>query len=191
MHVLKEVTTSSRIEGTQTNIAEAVQNEDLIDPEKREDWEEVQNYVTEMNETIDNLNSLPLSNLLLCNIHKILLQEVRGKFKNPGEFRRSQNWIGGASLKDAVFIPPHHNDLLDLMSDFEKFLHNDEVLLPYLIRIGIAHYQFETLHPFLNGNGRIGGFLITLYLVSKGLLVKPTLYLSDFFEKTNLFIMKI
>ena len=185
MHVLKEATQSSRIEGTQTKMDEALLDIEDIPVDKRNDWEEVQNYIRALEWSIDELKDLPISSRLILKTHKILMQGVRGEQKQPGEFRTSQNWIGGASINDAMFIPPTHDKVPELMGDLEKFLHNDAIYIPELLKLGLAHYQFETIHPFLDGNGRVGRLLIPLYLVSKEILNKPILYLSDFFERNR------
>ena len=184
-YVMKEVVTSSRIEGTNTNIEQAFSDELDINPEQRDDWRETAKYREAMNFALSELNKIPLSNRLIKKAHKILLSHVRGKTKNPGEFRRSQNWIGGATIDDAMFVPPSTEHVENLMSDLEKFLHNEQIGIPHLVKVAIAHYQFETIHPFLDGNGRIGRLMITLYLVSAGMLEKPLLYTSDFFEKNK------
>ena len=184
MYVAKEATQSSRIEGTRTSIEDTFKNANDLDPEERDDWAEVQNYINAISYAIDALEKLPLSNRLLRQIHEILMSGVRDEHKQPGQFRESQNWIG-VSLKNAAFIPPHHDHVPDLMGDLEAFLNADDLFVHPLVRIAIGHYQFETIHPFLDGNGRLGRLMISLYLASEGLLVKPALYLSDYFERNK------
>lgn len=185
MHVFKEATQSSRIEGTQTRMDEALLEREEVSAERRNDWEEVRNYVMAMDEAISAMESLPISSRLICLAHRVLMKGVRGHHKQPGEFRVSQNWIGGATIRDAIFVPPVHTSIPELMSDLEQFIHNDDIHLPELLRIALVHYQFETIHPFLDGNGRVGRMLIPLYLVSKSILKRPVLYLSDFLEKNR------
>jgi len=185
MHVLKEAKQSSKIEGTQTNMEDALLEKEDVALDKRDDWEEVQNYVAAMNEAVSKLQELPFSSRLVRETHATLMQGVRGKHKQPGDFRVSQNWIGGATIDDAVFVPPVHHSIGELMGDIEAFVHNNHQYFPELLKIALVHYQFETIHPFLDGNGRVGRLLITLYLVSKGILKRPVLYLSDFFERNR------
>lgn len=185
MHVAKEATQSSKIEDTKTEIEEAFLPEEDVAPERRDDWQEVHNYITAMHQSLEALSDLPFSNRLLCNAHQQLMQGVRGEHKTPGEFRRSQNWIGGSSPSNARFVPPYHENLAELMGDLEMFAHNRELHLPPLLKIALMHYQFETIHPFLDGNGRIGRLMIPLFLISEDILKQPVLYISDFLERNR------
>lgn len=182
MHVAREATLSSKIEGTQTRFEDAMKDEKDIPLEHRDDWKEVQNYIKALNFGIEKLKELPLCGRLVCNTHAYLMEGVRGKHKSPGQFRTSQNWIGGASINDASFVPPHQDYVPELMTDLDKFM-NEENPLPPIFKIAIIHYQFETIHPFLDGNGRVGRLMIPLYLMERKILKQPVLYLSDFFER--------
>lgn len=185
MYVRKEALISSQIEGTQCTL------DDVLDPELESnsnlDISDVINYVSATNYALERLKSLPLCNRLLREIHAKLMSNVRGQEKNPGEFRKSQNWIGAANcgLKDARYIPPNVEDMNQAMSDLEKYM-NENQDYDVLIRSALIHYQFETIHPFLDGNGRIGRLLILLYLMEQGLLTKPVIYVSYFLKKNQI-----
>lgn len=180
-YLRKEATHSSRIEGTQTELIDALFPEEEVPEVRRADWYEVMLHLKTAQSATEALKTLPISGRFMRNMHKSLMRKQPQN--TPGEFRRSQNWIGGSTLKDAIFVPPVPEEVPRLMGDLEKFLHNDKIQVPYLIRIGLAHYQFETIHPFLDGNGRIGRLLIVLYLISKNLLSRPILSFSKFCEK--------
>ena len=186
MHVKIEANKSSRIEGTKTTVEEDLLDVTDINPEKRDDWEEVQNYVKATNYGVERIKKgFPVCTRLIREIHRILMQGVRGEHKTPGEFRTSQNWIGGSMPSTAVYVPPPHTEVVECLSDFEKFINNGKIDTPDLIKIAILHYQFESIHPFLDGNGRIGRLLIPLYIQSKGMLEKPCLYISDYIERNK------
>ena len=186
MHVKIEANKSSRIEGTRTTVEEDLLDVTDINPEKRDDWEEVQNYVKATKYGIERIrDGFPVCTRLIREIHEILMQGVRGEYKTPGEFRVSQNWIGGSMPSTAVYVPPPHTEVTECLSDFEKFINNEEIDTPDLIKIAILHYQFESIHPFLDGNGRIGRLLIPLYIQSKGMLEKSCLYISDYIERNK------
>ncbi len=183
MYVRKEATLSSQIEGTQATFINVLKAEAKIeDLEAHKDVDEVLNYISAMNYGLERLDQIPLSLRLIREIHKILLRGVRGEWKTPGEFRTSQNWIGGVDLQTAKFIPPPHHEVMPLMGNLEEYMH-DNSLVPVLIKTGLIHAQFETVHPFLDGNGRIGRLLVTFYLCQQGVLRKQLLYLSAFFKE--------
>jgi Fic family protein len=185
MYVRKEAVLSSQIEGTQASISDLIKAEaDIFDAERPSDVAEVINYVDAMNHGIARLADLPLSRRLIQEIHAHLLRDARGSKMLPGELRTSQNWIGPANstLSNATYIPPPFHVAEESLGELEKFLHQEDHMPP-LLRIGLAHAQFETIHPFLDGNGRIGRLLITLFLFHQGLLQKPVLYLSYYFKE--------
>ena len=185
-YVRREAVLSSQIEGTQASLMDVLEYEASIrKPGRSGDVLEVLNYVDAVNYGLHRLNTLPVFRALLCEVHAVLIQGVRGgePGKTPGEFRRSQNWIGGSSPASALYVPPPHTDVDDAFSDLERFLHDGGGDIPPLIRIGLAHAQFETIHPFLDGNGRIGRLLIAFWLSENGLLRDPLLYLSLYFKE--------
>lgn len=187
MYVRKEAVLSSQIEGTQSSLNDVLEAEAAVfDPERPNDVGEVINYVTAMNHGLNRLAELPVSGRLIREIHARLLENVRGQEKNPGEFRTTQNWIGpvGCTLMDATFVPPPADRVSECISQLEGFIHNDDHI-PVLIKIGLIHAQFETIHPFLDGNGRVGRLLITFLLCENDVLIRPVLYISHYFKQNR------
>lgn len=184
MYVRKEALLSSQIEGTQSSLADLLRFENDRQPgaPQAADVEEVSNYVAAMDHGLRRIAELPVSTRLIREIHAVLLASGRGSSATPGEFRRSQNWIGGTRPGNARYVPPPPDRVVELMSDLERFVHDDRAVLPLLVKIGLIHVQFETIHPFLDGNGRVGRLLIALLLCSRGVLKKPMLYLSLYFK---------
>lgn len=185
MYVRKEATVSSQIEGTQATFIDVLKREAKVESsEIHKDVDEVINYIDAMNYGLERLKEFPLSLRLLREIHGKLLREVRGEGKHPGEFRTSQNWIGGPTIETAVFVPPPASEVMNLMGNLEEYLHRGGST-PVLLKTALMHAQFETIHPFLDGNGRIGRLLVTFFLCHEGVLHKPLLYLSDFFKRNR------
>ncbi|HPM40788.1 Fic family protein [Patescibacteria group bacterium] len=183
MYIRKEATLSSQVEGTQATFADVLNAEaNVEDLEIHKDVDEILNYINAINYGLKGLENLPLCLRLIKEIHKILLNGVRGEFKEPGEFKKSQNWIGGSTISRASFVPCPPQELDNALNNMEKFL-NSNANIPTLIKTGLIHVQFENIHPFLDGNGRIGRLLITFYLCQQGVLHKPLLYISEFFKK--------
>lgn len=185
-YVTAEALASSRIEGTQASLSEVLEAEADDEASSSVDVREVQNYIAAFDHARQRLSTLPLSSRLLREMHARLLRDVRGEEKDPGEFRRSQNWIGppGCTLDDATFVPPRHDpEMRDALADWERFLHERDHHLPPLVACAMAHYQFETIHPFLDGNGRLGRLVIVLYLMELDELPQPLLYVSPYFER--------
>ena len=183
MYVRKEAVLSSQIEGTQSTLSDLLRFEtEAVAGKPIDDIREVSNYVDAMMYGLERMKELPLSLRLIKEMHGRLLQSGRGAFKNPGEFRTSQNWIGGTRPGNAAYVPPPITELADCLNAFENFIHADTPGLPPLIKAGLLHVQFETIHPFLDGNGRLGRLLITLYLCSQGVMNQPLLYLSLYFK---------
>lgn len=185
MYVRKEALVSSQIEGTQSSLSDLLLFENAENPSVPvDDVEEVSNYIAALNHGLERMRKgFPLSTRLIREMHKILLRGGRGANKAPGEFRRSQNWIGGTRPGKARYVPPPPEMVEDLMSDLEKFVHDEDQKLPALVKAALIHVQFETIHPFLDGNGRLGRLLITLLLCADGMLVQPILYLSLHFKE--------
>ena len=183
-YVRKEALLSSQIEGTQSSLADLLRFENDQPPSAAlvADVEEVSNYVAAMSRGLRRVAELPVSTRLIREIHAVLLASGRGSAATPGEFRRSQNWLGGTRPGNARYVPPPPDRVIELMSDLEKFVHDERSALPLLIKVGLIHVQFETIHPFLDGNGRVGRLLITLLLCSHGVLKEPMLYLSLYFK---------
>lgn len=183
MYTRKEATLSSQVEGTQATFADVLKAEAKIEGgEIHKDVDEILNYIRAMGYGLKKLEELPLSLRLIKDIHSTLLKGVRGEGRNSGEFRKTQNWVGGATINTARFVPPPAHEVMRLLANLEKFLH-EPIRAPILIKTGLIHSQFETIHPFLDGNGRVGRLLITFYLCQRGILKKPLLYLSEFFKK--------